>query len=200
MSVDFLTVHTLTFQLLYVFIVLSHHRHRALHFNVVEEIFGDLDCPTSGSLRLYVIYKILLNDRDRIYSLEFQRCAMALGLEEVRIAPRSPWQSPYVEPLIGSVRHECLDHVIMLKHDHLNRLLENSYARIITGAAPTWPWRKMPQNLARCADRTWERSLRFPKLSNCIIATNAGPPEITSQPLVIWIRGAALPARVIHDA
>jgi transposase InsO family protein len=118
---------------------------------------------TSGSLRLYVTFEILLNDRDRIYSLEFQRWAMALGLEEVPIATRSPWQSPYVERLIGSVPHECLDHVIMLKHDHLHRLLESSFAyyhrsrtHLALKDAPRTSLGARPERgKGRCVSRSW---------------------------------------------
>jgi putative transposase len=128
-SVDFLTVPTLTFRVLYVFIVLWHPRRRLLHFNVVES-------PSAGwtaqQLREAFPFtsppKYLLRDRDGIYGLAFQRRADALGLEEVRIAPHSPWQSPYVERLIGSVRRECLDHVIVLNQAHLRRLLKSYFA------------------------------------------------------------------------
>ena len=71
--------------------------------------------------------KYLLQDRDSIYGLDFQLCAAALGLEQVRIAPRSPWQSPYVERLIGSVRRDCLDHVIVLNQAHLHRVLDSYF-------------------------------------------------------------------------
>ena len=60
--------------------------------------------------------------------LAFERCVEALGLEQVRIAPRCPWQSTYVERLIGSVRRECLDHVIVLNRVHLHRMLERYFA------------------------------------------------------------------------
>jgi len=127
-SVDFLTVPTLTFQLLYVFIVLSHSRRRVLHFNVVERPSA---VWTAQQLREAFAFtsppKYLLRDRDGIYGLEFQQRALALGLEEVRIAPRSPWQSPYVEGLIGSIRRECLDHIIVLSRAHLHRLLESYF-------------------------------------------------------------------------
>jgi transposase InsO family protein len=124
-SVDFLTVPTISFKVLYVFLVLSHNRRRVLHFNVVE-------CPTAvwtaQQLREAFAFtsppKYLLRDRERIYGLEFQQRAQALGLEEVRIAPRSPWQSPYVERLIGSLRRECLDHVIVFNQAHLQRVLQ----------------------------------------------------------------------------
>jgi hypothetical protein len=123
LSVDFLTVPTLTFHVLYVFIVLSHHRRHVLHFKVVESPSG---CWTAQQLRetfaLTSPPKYLLRDRDGIYGLEFQRRAEAPGLEEVRIAPRSPWQSPYLERLTGSVRRECLEHAIVFNQAHLHRL------------------------------------------------------------------------------
>ena len=62
-------------------------------------------------------------DRDDIYGERFRRRVRSLGVEEVRIAPRSPWQNPYVERLIGSVRRECLDHVIVFNARHLKRVL-----------------------------------------------------------------------------
>ena len=96
---------TFNFQVLYVFAVLSHVRRKILHFNVtatpsahwaaqqLREAFPIASPP-----------KYLLRDRDGIYGLDFQHMAHALGLEELHIAPRSPWQSPYVERLIGSLR------------------------------------------------------------------------------------------------
>jgi putative transposase len=63
----------------------------------------------------------------RAASLSLRRTS-ALSLEQVRIAPRSPWQSPCVERLIGSVRHDCLDHVIVLNQSHLRRLLKAYFA------------------------------------------------------------------------
>jgi hypothetical protein len=69
--------------------------------------------------------KDLLRDRNGVYGLELQVCGEALGLQEVRIAPRFPWQSPHVERLTGSVRRECLDHVIVLNRAHLHRVLES---------------------------------------------------------------------------
>jgi hypothetical protein len=128
-SVDFLTVPSMTFKVLYVFIVLSHDRRRVLHFNVVESPSA---VWTAQQLREAFAFtsppKYLLRDRDRIYGLEFRCRVEALGLEELRIAPCSPWQSPYVERLIGSVRRECLDHVIVLNQAHLHRLLKAYFA------------------------------------------------------------------------
>ena len=124
-SVDFFTVPTVDFRLLYVFLVLSHQRRMVLHFNVVE-------CPsaawTAQQLReafpFAVPPKYLLRDRVGVYGQEFQRRAGALGLKDLRIAPHSPRQAPYVERLIGSLRRECLDRIIALNPAHLCRVLE----------------------------------------------------------------------------
>ena len=67
--------------------------------------------------------RYLLRDRDSIYGQVFVRRMQSLGLEEKLIAPRSPWQNPYVERLIGSIRRECLDHVIIFSASHLRRRL-----------------------------------------------------------------------------
>ena len=58
----------------------------------------------------------------------FRRRVHSLGIEEVLTAPRSPWQNPYVEHLIGSVRHDCLNHVIVLNERHLKRLLRSYFS------------------------------------------------------------------------
>jgi transposase InsO family protein len=65
----------------------------------------------------------LLRDRDNIYGAIFHKRVHSLDMREVLIAPRSPWQNPYVERLIGSIRRECLDHVLVLNEFHLKKLL-----------------------------------------------------------------------------
>ena len=72
--------------------------------------------------------RFLTRDRDGIYGEEVQRHIRHMRIEQVLIAPRSPWQSPYVERLIGSIRRECLDHVIVLGEDHLRRFLSLYFA------------------------------------------------------------------------
>ncbi|MEI7836643.1 MAG: transposase [Planctomycetota bacterium] len=67
--------------------------------------------------------RFLLRDRDGIYGPDFRDRVENMGIEEVLIAPRSPWQNPYCEHIIGSIRRECLDHVIVLSEDHLRRIL-----------------------------------------------------------------------------
>jgi transposase InsO family protein len=71
--------------------------------------------------------KYLQRDRDGIYGEVFQRRVESLGIEEVVSAPRAPWQNPYVERLIGSVRRECLNHVIVLNERHLIRILADYF-------------------------------------------------------------------------
>ncbi len=67
--------------------------------------------------------RYLLRDRDGIYGGYFDRRVEGLGIEQVLTAPRSPWQNPFVERIIGSIRRECLDHVIVLDERHLRRIL-----------------------------------------------------------------------------
>jgi transposase InsO family protein len=122
-------VPTLGFQVLYVFLVLSHQRRKVLHFNLVE---APSTCWTAQQLReafpFITLPQYLLRDRDGTYGLEFQRCAEALGITQQRIAPGCLWQSPDVERLVGSIRRECLDHVLVLNRDRLRRVLESYFA------------------------------------------------------------------------
>jgi len=72
--------------------------------------------------------RYLLCDRDRVYGASFRQRLQHMGIEEVMIAPQSPWQNPYVERLIGSIRRECLDHVVVVLHErHLRRLLTEDF-------------------------------------------------------------------------
>ena len=66
-----------------------------------------------------------------------------MGIHEVKTAPRSPWQNPYVERLIGTLRRECLDHIVVLNETHLRRLLRDYLAYYHTGLAPV-PWTLFP--------------------------------------------------------
>ena len=125
LAIDFLIVPTVRHRLLFVFLVLAHHRRGVLHFNVT-------DCPTTAWTAQQLVEalpwdsdgrRFLLRDRDRIYGARFRRRVDELGLEEVLTAPRCPWQSPYAERLIGSIRRECLDRTLVLGERHLKRVL-----------------------------------------------------------------------------
>jgi transposase InsO family protein len=126
-SVDFFTVPTATFRMLYVFVVLRHEQRRIVHFNITEH-------PTEQWTTQQIVEafpfdtapRYLLRDRDGKYGARYRSRVQSFGIREVVIAPRSPWQSPYVERLIGSIRRECLNHVIVLNERHLKRTL-NAY-------------------------------------------------------------------------
>jgi transposase InsO family protein len=67
--------------------------------------------------------RYLVRDRDGVYGAWFRDRVKALDIEEVVTAPRSPWQSPYVERVIGTLRRECLDHVVVLGEAHMRRIV-----------------------------------------------------------------------------
>jgi transposase InsO family protein len=111
-----------------VFIMLAHERRRIVHFNVTEH-------PTAQWTAQQIVEafpwdtapRYLLRDRDSIYSAIFQSRIENMGIEEVKIAPRSPWQNPYCERVIGSIRRDALDHVIVLNERHLRRVLRSYF-------------------------------------------------------------------------
>jgi len=125
-AVDFFTVPTATFRVLFAFVVLRHDRRRLIHFNVTAH-------PTAEWTAQQIVEafpfdtapRFLIRDRDGVYGEAFQRRVTSMGIEEVVIAPRSPWQNPYCERLVGSIRRECLDHVIVLNERHLMRILRS---------------------------------------------------------------------------
>jgi putative transposase len=69
----------------------------------------------------------LLRDRDAIFGNEFRRQVRDMGIQEVLSTPRSPWQRAYVERVIGSIRRECLDHVIVFHESSLRRILDSYF-------------------------------------------------------------------------
>ena len=128
-ATDFFTVPTIRLRVLFVFLVMQHHRRRVLHFGVTEH-------PTAEWAGQQVIQafserdatKYLIRDRDSIYGPEFRHRVESVGVREVVCASRSPWQNPYAERLIGSTRRECLDHVVVLSERHLRRVLKSYFA------------------------------------------------------------------------
>ena len=127
-AVDFFTVPTATFRILFCFIVLRHDRRMVVHFNVTAH-------PTAKWTAQQVVEafpfdevpRFLLRDRDSIYGEFFRQRVKHMGIEEVVTAPRSPWQNPYVERLNGTIRRDCLDHLIMLNEAHLRRIFTSYF-------------------------------------------------------------------------
>jgi putative transposase len=123
-SIDFFTVPTLRFQVLYVFLVLAHDRRRILHFNVTAHPTAEW---TGQQLREAFPFdqppRYLLRDRDAIFGHDFREQVRDMGIQEVLSTPRSRWQRAYVERVIGYIRRECLDHVIVFHEASLRRTL-----------------------------------------------------------------------------
>ena len=123
-SIDFFTVPTATLRILFVFLIVRNDRRRVIHFSVTES-------PTAAWTGQQMIEafpwdaapRFVVRDRDGIYGDDFVRRVGSMGIEQVVITARSPWQNPYVERLIGSIRRECLDHTIIFGERHLRRLL-----------------------------------------------------------------------------
>jgi len=127
-AVDFFVVPTATFRILFVFVVLLHFRRRVVHFGVT-------DSPTAAWTAQQLVEafpedstpRYLLRDRDAVYGDVFRKRVKGLGIDEVLIAARSPWQNPYAERMIGTIRRDLLDHVIVLSEGHLRRLLDRYF-------------------------------------------------------------------------
>ncbi len=124
LAIDFAVVPTLTFGIVYVFFVLSLERRRVLHFNVTRH-------PTAGwttqqgveACAFDLPGRFLIRDNDKIYGTYFQDRVDGLGLEQIRTAFRSPWQNGFAERWIGSLRRDCLDHVITVNERQLRRVI-----------------------------------------------------------------------------
>ena len=127
-AIDMFVVTTATFRLLYALIVLGHDRRRIIHFAVTQN-------PTQVWLARQMTEafpwdtapRYLLRDRDASYGSVFRDRVRVMGVEEVVTAPRSPWQNPYVERLIGSIRRECLDHIVIFNEHHLRDVLSKYF-------------------------------------------------------------------------
>ena len=128
-AIDFFVVPTVRFHLLYCFIVLRHDRRRVVHFNVTAH-------PTARWTGQQIVEafpydeapRFLIRHRDGIYGVDFRERVEHLGIDEVVIAPRSPWQNPFAERMIGPIRRDCLSHVIVFDEAHLMRILTSYFA------------------------------------------------------------------------
>jgi transposase InsO family protein len=123
-AIDMFVVASVSFRVLYVMIILAHDRRNILRTAVTEH-------PTAAWLSRQLTEafpwdtapRYLLRDRDASYGADFRSRVEAMGIREVVTAPRSPWQNAYVERVIGSIRRECLDHIVIFNARHLRRIL-----------------------------------------------------------------------------
>jgi putative transposase len=164
-SLDFFVVPTVTHRVLFVLLILAHERRRIVHFSITEH-------PTAQWTAQQVVDafpwdeapRYLLRDRDRVYGAAFQQRVQHMDIEGVLTAPRSPWQNPYVERLIGSIRRECLDHVIVLSEHHLRRILTGYFAYYHT-------WRT---HLALEMDSPERRPVQPPERGRVLVVPEVG--------------------------
>ena len=152
-AIDFFAVPTVTFRILYCFIVLRHNRREIVHFNVTADPNAQWTAQQLTEASPYdEAPKYLIRDRDGIYGKDLCRRVQAMSIKEVIIAPRSPWQNPFAERVIGSIRRECLDHFIILNQKHLIKILfANVTLILLVSGIPI---------------REWQFHLTFPDLQN----------------------------------
>jgi len=164
-SADFFVVPTATFRLLFVFVILSHDRRRPVHFAVTSH--PTAEWTAQQLLQAFpwdMAPRFLLRDRDGNYGKVFRESATALGIEEMLCAPHSPWQNAYAERLIGSIRRECLDHVIVLHEPGLRRVLR-SYFEYYTHSRT---------HLSLAKDAPIPRSIQPPELGRVVELSEVG--------------------------
>lgn len=123
-AIDLCVVPTVTFECLFVFLVVGHGRRQLLWFAVTRH-------PTAEWLAQQMVEAFpwdaapayLVRDNDGAYGPAFTRRIRTMGIRDRPTSPRSPWQNPYVERLIGTLRRDCLDHVLIFGEQHLRRVL-----------------------------------------------------------------------------
>jgi transposase InsO family protein len=164
-SIDFFTVPTARLRVLFVLLVLAHHRRRVVHFNVTEH-------PTAAWTTQQIVDAFpddsapsyLLRDRDSVYGHVFRQRLKGMGVGEVLTAPHSPWQNPFAERLLGSIRRECLNHVVVLGERHLRRTLARYFAY----------YHRARTHLALAKDAPDLRSIELPALGQIVQLPEVG--------------------------
>jgi putative transposase len=164
-SIDFFTVPTIRFQVLYVFLVLAHDRRRILHFNVTAHPTAEW---TGQQLRETFPFdqlpRYLLRDRDAIFGNEFRGQVRDMGIHEVLSTPRAPWQRAYVERVIGSIRRECLDHMIVFHETSLRRILGSYFDY----------YHRSRTHLSLSKDSPEPRSIQPPEMGSVVAVSQVG--------------------------
>jgi hypothetical protein len=126
-AMDLFVVPTIGFKLLYGFVILRLDRRDLVWIDVTTNPTADwIARQITEAFPWNEAPRYMIRDRDRIYGAVVSRRLRAMGIRDTPIAPASPWQNGFAERLIGSIRHECLDHIIVLGEEHLRRLLKNA--------------------------------------------------------------------------
>ena len=147
-AMDLFVVPTISFRLLYGLLILRHDRRRILWLGVTMH-------PTAEWIARQLVEALgwdrapryLMRDRDRSYGQVLLRRVRAMGIRDRPTSPRSPWQNGYAERLIGSIRRECVDHVVVLGERHLRHLLRSTCSTTMRRAR-TYPWARMRRSHA----------------------------------------------------
>jgi transposase InsO family protein len=123
-AMDFLVVRTVFFKAIYVFVAISHDRRKILHWNITDQ-----PCSQWAIQQLRDTFafnetaKYVIRDNDSLFSNEFKQHIKRFGLKDTPTAPHSPWQNPIAERINGTLRRECLNHIIILNETHLRAVL-----------------------------------------------------------------------------
>jgi transposase InsO family protein len=132
-AMDLFVVPTIGFKLLYGFVIVRIDRRDLAWINVTTNPTAEwVARQITEAFPWDMAPRYMIRDRDRIYGIVVTRRLRAMGIRDEPTAPASPWQNGFAERLIGSIRRECLDHVIVLGEAHLRRILK-SYARYYNG-------------------------------------------------------------------
>jgi transposase InsO family protein len=123
-AMDFLIVPTVGFRLLFVLVILRHERRRLISLSVTANPTAEwIACQITNAFPWDEAPGYLIRDRDGSYGHAVTRRLAAMGIRDHPTAPRSPWQNGHAERLIGSIRRECLDHIVVFGDAHLRRIL-----------------------------------------------------------------------------
>jgi transposase InsO family protein len=123
-AIDLFVVPTIGFQQLFAFVVLRYERRQLLWFAVTRNPTAEwLARQITEAFPWDTTPEYLIRDNDRAFGVAFKARVRAMGIRDQPISFRSPWQNGYLERLIGSIRHECTDHLIVFSEEHLRRIL-----------------------------------------------------------------------------